>query len=189
MPSAIEKLRSRLQATESAVGELTTDVDAVRARIAALKSERRQTAEAPRPLAEAQASLDARLASEAETFRAERLRPFVASLAAGGQTLLLGGHWQPMHGGNLYQALAGLFPALLHETLAKELERHYQTVEAGLPRPEREARLAAIDRELFTLEVTEETLITAAESAGLQVLRRGDADCAAVLGLPLEVAA
>lgn len=68
----------------------------------------------------------------------------------------------------------------MRQALTMRLDNVYSK-KSGLTDEERAAAIGAADRNLFALEMAEEGLIREAERAGIDVLRRADADPRAVL--------
>jgi hypothetical protein len=78
--------------------------------------------------------------------------------------------------------LARAAPDLLHAALAKAIEGQGQRGGA-MPAAARHERIAALEQRLRELELLEEACILRAAGAGQELLRRPDANPAAVLGL------
>jgi hypothetical protein len=78
-----------------------------------------------------------------------------------------------------HAAMAFLKP-LIVDALRKDIEHVFDN-NPGISAEARAAALAAIDLELLDAELTEESIIRSAESAGFQIARRADADPRAVL--------
>ncbi|TIS04589.1 MAG: hypothetical protein E5X14_22550 [Mesorhizobium sp.] len=159
-----------LKATKSAAAEVKSGLDQLRAQIADLKKRRSQLEMAPVPKEEALKRIDAlmdHLTERADIFlRAEQFterdRYVMPALGQNAATILLG------------------FAAPL---LRQRLEKLSETYAAG-DGPTADAHrqlLAKFDAELLDLELAEESLVRAAEAAGIEILRRGDADPRAVL--------
>jgi hypothetical protein len=83
--------------------------------------------------------------------------------------------------------LAWLFPEALRDRLHQEIDRQHEAdVKRGvlvMSCAERDARIAAIDREVLLLEREEEFLVELGETFELHLPRRDDADPRAVLGI------
>jgi BMFP domain-containing protein YqiC len=158
--SLVEKLKGL-------IGSTRTELDTIRHRIAELKIEARAIADAPVPLEEAVADLDACL-----------------DYMAGHRQLNVGMHtypsdrlsWPKLDVEELFVTLR----PLIRQTRLDAIQRELSTRLPGLPRNEREARLREIDQQLLTLERAEETMIEEA-AAGITIARRVDADPRAVL--------
>ncbi|GAA0595526.1 hypothetical protein [Caenispirillum bisanense] len=76
--------------------------------------------------------------------------------------------------------MAWLFGDALKEAYGRVIR---ERLGAGIPEAERQKRLAAARAKRLQLEIREEAIIAEAEAAGLDILRRGDADPAVVLGM------
>lgn len=68
----------------------------------------------------------------------------------------------------------------IRDTVQKQIERHAASA-PGLSDQQRERALASHREQLLLLELAEEATIREAERAGLEILRRSDADVRAVL--------
>jgi len=80
-----------------------------------------------------------------------------------------------------YSALAlASVSSQIRETVQSEIERHVDAA-PGLSDDQRERAVADRRERLLILELAEEAMIREAERAGLDILRRGDADVRAVL--------
>ena len=77
--------------------------------------------------------------------------------------------------------LAAVAPDALRAVFTEQLDAFYANRREDLPVAQRPARIAALEREVDDLERVEEALVREMERAGLSVLRRADADPAAVL--------
>ena len=152
----------------------TKKLDEVRSKIAALVDQRDELADAPLDRAEAEAHiglvLDAVLA-----------HPILGPSPAG----LRDGSFDTTE----LEKLLGK-PGLLIELLREPLKAYLLGIfdaeagdSTGLPSSERRTRLAALDAEIYALEVAEEGLIESLEDAGVDVIRRPDASPHAQLGL------
>jgi len=73
----------------------------------------------------------------------------------------------------------------LVEPVAESLERliEEQVPEDGMPAAERKKQIASLEALLLECERSEEALVVAAQSRGMDVLRRPRADCRAILGV------
>jgi len=79
--------------------------------------------------------------------------------------------------------IGSLLPDLLRARLHDLIDEHADLMDCGPPAEERRAELADVERKLFDAEHQEEKLIVEAESEGIDIARRRDADPAAVLGI------
>lgn len=77
-------------------------------------------------------------------------------------------------------ALSSFLAPLVGEVLRKELDALYEQI-APLGEDDRRERLGRIERRLLDLEMAEESIIRSSETGGFAILRRADADPAAVL--------
>lgn len=151
-------------------------IEKTRARVAALKRQIAEIASVERSPAEVRDLLAAHLTEvEAEGRRALARR--VAGLSDGDTPL---GTLAPL-GNDLSPVLLALMGA---DAVMSALDRHVAALPAAPDRAQRLAKLEALRADLFAAEVEEEALIVAAEHRNEPVLRRADADPAAVLYLP-----
>jgi BMFP domain-containing protein YqiC len=159
--SLVEKLKGL-------IGSTRTELDTIRHRIAELKVEARAIADAPVPLEEAVADLDACL-----------------DHMAGHRQFNVGMHlypsdpiaWPKLDVAELFVTLRPMIRAARLDAIQRELSTRLP----GLPRQERDARLNEIDQQLLTLERAEEAMIEEAAAAGITIARRVDADPRAAL--------
>jgi hypothetical protein len=146
-------------------------VTALRETIARLRAEQREVEAAPLPLAEAEARLDAALATVARS-----REPHVALLYSGAaslpsaQDLGLGAN-----------DIASLLAPLVREQLLARLREAHRTAGKPIAAKERGPRLAKLRASIHQAEEEEEAAVLAAEAAGLAIARRADADPAIVL--------
>ncbi|MER8844032.1 MULTISPECIES: hypothetical protein [Mesorhizobium] len=169
--SIAQKIKTALSASRKATNELADGLTSVRDRIAKLGQERQA-------IEGADCSLDQAL---------ERLAGFMNYMRQPLNDYYVGQFLQPSGrpdvGMNTDQA-ARLALALGADAWAKAMEGKIRQALADRPGytdAERAAKLDAIDAELLDLELVEESLIRNAEQAGFEVLRRHDANPAAVL--------
>jgi hypothetical protein len=165
-------------------------VDALRADRARLNAERRDLERAPLPREEAEAELEARIATagarveldaaplawpSSDPARHDRnlIRPATPMTTLGPDGLT-------------FAALCKLTPDAVRAAAAAALDALYAAHAPGLPAADRAAALAALDRQLGETELSEERCIRAAEDAGLSVARRADADPELVLAADLD---
>lgn len=156
------------------------ELDAIREQIKRMRDERLTVERAPLPRAEAIANLERELATLNNSFKPE-IGSFlygegtVAAVFVGkdrGAELKIGP-----------ALLAWLAGPALGEKLKAEINRFYATEPLALSPAERAARLAAIDTKILGFEFEEEDLIAEAESLGLELDRRLDANPAVVLNV------
>ncbi|TBY93587.1 hypothetical protein E0H35_25680 [Rhizobium leguminosarum bv. viciae] len=81
---------------------------------------------------------------------------------------------------NVAMLLAAQLGPRMADTLKADVERLYEQ-RPGITEEERVMRIREFDRKLLDAELTEESMIRAAETGGFPVLRRRDADPLAVL--------
>ncbi|TIN84869.1 hypothetical protein [Mesorhizobium sp.] len=160
-----------LKATKSAAAEVKSGLDQLRAQIADLKKRRSQLEMAPVPKEEALKRIDAlmdHLTERADIFlRAEQFTERDRYV-------------MPALGQNAATILLGFAAPLLRQRLVEKLSETYAAGDGPTADAHRQL-LAKFDAELLDLELAEESLVRAAEAAGIEILRRGDADPRAVL--------
>jgi hypothetical protein len=165
------KIRNALSTSRKAAGDLSDGLESVRARIAKLREEHEHIALAPPTLDQALARVD--------QFVTDIGRPiedfYIGSFMAAAD------YRRPDTFRQVDVLALAASAELLGEKLKARLRRQYDKTPDGLTDADRKAKLSALDRELLDLELVEESLIRSAETAGFDVLRRHDADPAAVL--------
>jgi hypothetical protein len=163
------------------------NIEAIREKIAALKTEIEATRRAGLPVEQVEATLREALGLAESNYR-EMIGELARSLASG----------QPVSLSDLMlhrersESVDSLLLGYCIRAVGIEIViRDAQEVAAGFPQAalrmpdaERQARLADLQRELYEAEIEEERRV---EEQGLA--RRPDASVACVLGLPLEIAA
>jgi hypothetical protein len=159
-----------------AANEIRDGLESLRQRIAALTAERETTEGSLIPKQEAMARLDtwsARLRSGG----VEHVD--LASFTLPADPTLFG---HPGAGIELtnHHILGSLLADALRDRLAARIEAEYQR-HASATDAERGRKLDKLDAELLDLGLAEESMIRAAEAAGIEVLRRHDADPRCVL--------
>lgn len=149
--------------------KVASEVARIRDRIAAKKNElfALEQAKVPRDIAD-------RAADNSIEWHAERGRISVASFADGHGLL---SQVEKIRG---FDLLCWISPDLVRKRFSDELDRFYEGVVA-MDAASISKRRAALEAELFDLEVAEERLIAQAEEAGQRINRRGDADPRAIL--------
>jgi hypothetical protein len=157
---------------------INNEVNDIRDRIEALKTERREVWAQARSRDEVRQWVHdqvARWESESEI----QLRRDLRCLAAGHRNVkLLEG--EVIAGEvSLARALVGLLGS---EVVERALLRRLEDVPQGLDSDARNQRLFDIDEELTALEVREEVLIEQSEEMGTPIMRRGDARPEIVIG-------
>lgn len=173
MSSLVGKLSGILKATRNAAAEVGGGIDALRAQISDLKGRREQLQSAPVPKAEALRRMDdylAGLSARAEIFlnasafmeRGERYRaPALLS-------------------SNIGEVAIGFLVPAIRDRLTVQIGEKYASGDGPAAETHRQM-LAKLDAEILELEFAEESLVRAAEAAGMEILRRHDADPRAVL--------
>ena len=111
----------------------------------------------------------------APRFRPEKPAPRLVNMGDGPPVVLPPGGPDPL------ALLAAAVPDALAAAIEARLAAAYENAPEPITAADKAAELARIDGELADLERAEEAAIRAAEAAGMSVLRRGDADPAAVL--------
>lgn len=143
-----------------------------RSQIADLKAERRALSNAPVSKAEAEASIDAYL-----TDAAKRYRGVIDRLAQRGELHSLAANDEPE-----------AFAAFMHgdQIKARLMTAVEPRLADGMDAGERERQITEIDTKILAAERDEEQTIQQAESEGLEITRRHDANPRVVLGLDTE---
>lgn len=163
-------------------------LDRIRARIFALKDSHAGITALPPSRDGAAVVLERQLVALAADGQA-RLKVHMRKLAAGSEPAasLFQAPIASVYGRD-HAMLAPLLAALLTPAaLMNALGPLLASLPEGLGDADRKAQLAAIDAELWALELEEERLIVEAEARGEAVQRRADANPAAVLWLPAAV--
>ena len=159
-------------------------LESIRSRIAHLKKQAAAAACAGLPVSEVEASIRAQLAGAVEQFLS--IRQSIANAVASGRHESLDGLMRTSYAKD-EQAMIAFGGALasygLDRFVKEALELAGKQSGERLTAAEREARLDELCREIYALELEEETLVQA-----LDADRRPDADARAVLGVPLEIA-
>lgn len=158
---------------------------AQRARLADLKAERVTVEQAPRPLEEAAATIDAWIAARA------RRRPAAGAMfaSAGADVRAMSVLSLPL---SVYESTSidsifcWLLPEKVREVMLGDVQRHLEAHPPGLPEAERAAKIEALDAAIYEVELAEEALLRASERGGFALLPRGDADLRAVLAFDRE---
>ncbi|SDE93884.1 hypothetical protein PUH89_09600 [Rhodobacter capsulatus] len=147
------------------VNDLLGTVDAMRDQIAALREDRTQVENAPRPLAEVMGDLDDHLdflstaSVDALGLHGLRARGVPVELKASAPITL------------------GLLVAVAREPLRRILEEQLGDLEAarpGMAEADRQARLAELDGQILRAEMAEEGAIRGLEGLGVSIQRRAD---------------
>jgi len=153
-----------------------SDLEQIRAEIGELKRQREEVINTSLPKAEALERLVEFVDSEADSFGAEyRFLNAAATPDAAPQDI---GAFE-IGRGDTGPLLCWLFGETIKERLSELVEQ--TKYNEGIPAAEREAAAAEIDRRLLALETEEEEIITSAETAGMDIPRRGDCDPRIVL--------
>lgn len=179
MTGDIVKLQKQMRA---GLDRAQADLDELRDGIARAKVERDDTLNAPPPRAEIEQRIRAQVDAAGAMF-AEGVRgTSVPDLAVLGLTLV----------DTLKRNPGGFLAWVAGDRLAEQLIANHDAAhgdQPGLSRDERAARLAEIDERLASLEAAEECVVRALERAGVDVLRRGDANPSVVLASDETLAA
>lgn len=164
-------------------------LETIRRKIGEMKARHREVERAPLPVEEIRERVRGWIAARAEKYRPGELRGFTHPVSGrvGG---ILGPEflrdWRADSASQFEAMLCSLLPERVEAVLLARIVEEVGDREPGLPSAERAQRLAEIDRELFRLETEEEQFIEQFEAEGQDVVRREDANPAAVLGLPQE---
>lgn len=175
--SALEKLKSAFVNQTKAAAAVGAAIEEVRGAVIAKANALHQLRAMPIPQAEAEAILDKEIARHVEAAGRAVAR------AVGGLTLGKRGalNLDPTPDEAVSLQIA-MNPQGFRKMAVAELTSQYKGREA-MPRDQRAARIAEVEAELLDLETTEEAMIRQAERAGLEILRRANADPRAVLAL------
>ena len=171
-------------------GKSFAKVSAVRKRIAEIKGELSDLQRAPLPAEEAKQRVRDWLANQqSDKGLAHHLFAWATSPdrthdgPRGFEAWQIGGDHPPMDlMRELMRMLAVLAPDQIEQSAAAEIDRRLADGEPGLPKAERPARRAELERELFDLEVKEEAEIEKLEASGYLVHRRPEARPDIILG-------
>ena len=172
MTTARKFTSEALKRATAASREFRDGIESLRARIAALKSEREQVENLPPTQDIALQRVDDWIENLAFTARDRTPDPrrFVAGL----------NYYQPYGLDRDAVLFAYLTPALADAAKARVLDL-YANGMAGVSEDERRNQLDRIDRELLDSELAEESLLRGAEQAGFAIQRRADQDPRAAL--------
>jgi hypothetical protein len=157
------------------------DLHRIRAKVSEIRERLGWLTDAPLPLAEARE----RFSAQFDAFAADFRLPWrIAGLfdVERGFSDALKAMTHPAGNVNLGPLLCALFPEI-RERFLSLMDGYAGTVEMGPPTTERPRLLRDLEAELFRLEIEEERVITALESTGHDVARRGNANPAAILGI------
>jgi hypothetical protein len=170
------KLKVKLAPNET----LSTAIEKIRGRIAAIRLERVRVQQAPPPKADvktkARSYCQALIEKGRPTIVASHDAPFAVKFGA-----MVAGAWTAQQ--DIAAAMCWLDPAAFAKRLNSEIDAMPQN-EFSLSHRERMQRLRLAEQDLFNLERSEELLIAQGEEDGvLGVARRFDADPAAILGI------
>lgn len=163
-----------MKRARSAPGDLADGVSGIRAKIDSLKAEREQVEKRPPPLAVAIAR-----AEKWVDRRANAARNSLPSLG-----VFCGPDYEDQGYLPFEYMAAGYLAPLIKAALKEDLTSRYEAAgQDEISDEERREELRSIDRQLLDAELTEESLIRAAEMAGFALSRRADADPRAVLAM------
>ena len=176
--SVLTAVQSKIAAARKALRAASGSVADVRHAIATLQSERRVIEAAPLPLAEALPVLDEAVG---RVFAIHQyMQPAdLLDAAAHGRPIDL----RALPDQHRLALLVTAMAQVVREQFREALARHYETLQPGLPTPERQQRLREIDSQLGELEREEENMIAELADAGVSIDRRPDSDPAILLGL------
>lgn len=184
------KKSSLFAAIREALADTTRSIDELRGQIAALQHERERIAGAPLDADSIRKRVFGLLESEGQAFahrlrfglgaaRVPNSRPYeIQSLTVGCRN-----ERDPDAGITTQRAdLTGLLVWLVGDVVRERLEPVIaQLGDGGINNTERVERLAELDSKLLGFERQEEALIVEAETAGMRIVRRPDADPRVVL--------
>lgn len=175
---ALDKLKQAFAKQADAARSVQETVEAVRDQIIATGNDLAQLRATPEPQASAETALDREIANHMAAAQAALSRE-VAGLSGIARRPVMNLDPSPEEALSLQIALN---PQGFRKLIAAELAEFYKGREA-MPRDQRDARIKEIEAELLALETTEEGMIRQAEAAGIEILRRANADPRAVLAL------
>ena len=173
--SGREAIQSLVAAARSASEKMAAAVEGLRSQIAELNRRKRKLQNQSVDFETAAARLVKYIDGQAGL--AEKKSPSVEVFTRIGYDRMhldVRSHWSRDE--LLFAALAPQLKAIL----LKKLEAHFKQ-RPGIAADDRAEQIAEIDRELRDLELSEESCIRAASRAGFEILRRADANPAAVL--------
>lgn len=176
--SALDKLKGVFANQAKAAAAVASTIEEVRGTIIAKANELHRLCAMPIPQAEAEAALDREIARHVEAARGVVARA-VVGLTGNGKRQSFDLDPTPTEAVALQVAMN---PQGFRKLAVAELTAQYRGREA-MPRDQRAARIAEVEAELLDLETTEEAMIRQAERAGVEILRRANADPRAVLAL------
>lgn len=167
-------LSTALASLADAHKAIETEIAALRRRITSTKQEIETISRAPLPEEEALAKLDGVLAGF--DCYAANVHALVSPTAKVGIDDLLLSHYPE-------RTLLWAVARTMRDRLAESIAEYLVDKPAGLPHAAREAKLATLEASLLKLERDEEKLIEHAGAAGIEIMRRVDADPRAVLDI------
>jgi hypothetical protein len=185
--SLATKFKSVAAAFRQSSITLGRDIDGLREQLDKLKSERDRVAALPVTKAMAIERLDEWVKDLRGNSRAG-VDGLVATMMAPQKTgwiNFLHGSLDAYYNARLEWALADH----IREKLAAKIEAAYAGGITGIEDAERERQLARIDADIADCEAAEETMIRAAQEAGITIARRSDADPRAVLARDADLPA
>lgn len=166
-------MKNSIAAAQTALDALHHELDGLRRSVATLKAERAAIDAKPATRADAGKAIKAQLTALARDYTHQRAH-VVARVGV-----------EPVHLPDLLadpNDLLGLLALAVPDQLADALTGLVD--EGGISTKARADRIAELDARLLEAETAEEALIASAERAGISILRRADADPAAVLAVP-----
>lgn len=158
------------------LNDLSQDLATLRDQIAALDVKREAIEARPRPKAEVLDELRADVRAAGRAFD-----PYLGPVADHAPARLSRQGFKERVLAHPFEAFCALTPDTMMAWAAQQVELLYEDGEDGLSAADRAAALAELDAQKRDLEHAEEACVRAAEKAGLNLLRRGDADPAVVL--------
>lgn len=180
------KKLSKVHATiQRALADAYGGRDQLRVDIEALKQRREELADSPLPLVEAEAAVDRYIAR----LQADCGFNVTAFMYGKAPDSLFGGLPSGAGDKHLLQLVAAFCPEGFRRFYLEKIREAYTNRPSPLSAEERGKAVAALDREIFDAEVSEEAVISDIEQlTGAPLPRRHDADPRAVLGLPYRAA-
>ncbi len=170
-----------MPSTKNPAVQLHDELDALRLQVRNLKAKIAAVRNAPASPDEQHAALAGWIDSQAKSFAADMAGQFDG---LGTQSLNDFSLLPPVWADTLLPSrLSGLLCFLLRDQLHDKLANLLP--HGGTSLDKRLSAIATLETELFSVEVQEEELITQAESFGINLLRRADADPAAILSVEI----
>lgn len=187
MLNAVKNKLAALRAAPTDINALLEKIDDVRETIATLRTERDRVARAPRPASEILSLLDDHL-DRLATDGIDALRLGRLTRRDEPVSLVLPHHIDKttasVDASPATRALLGIIIATNRQAFREIVKGQVEDLtrdRPGMSDDELSAKLAALDAEILSAELSEEAAIRSLEVSGVNILRRSDADVRAVL--------